>query len=599
MADERLAPSSNPKGEAASANGLCNGIWATHSKTVFSQTRKLLLPLNLQNVSSSTACAPRNRPLMPVHPPAPTSAKAPVAHQQPIPMQTPSTSTCAKCRAEIKDTQRCNQCVKCGKWTHRSCVNFRQRDAGPAFLCAACVSTSLAESAGVCAACTKPMTRGLKCQTCGRAFHPACVTERIRYQRPFLCADCLVHSEAQKAQAQKAEAKLMSTGAISKIARGLEPGQRIDAAWSRGSTSGRWLGVTVRKATSYFPAQARCIAVWCEKHASWCPRVDLGNDKATFHLPDSEISYRSIDVLSSTDHPHQITSCECMNGPPARHVTLDQGCRQNDGPSTTSQVPKPHEMQSQPVAPTAHASLVTLPPASTMVECEDDSESNVVDDEQSSDDEPAAESDLDDLRKTNIDGDRQTLALAPTADILSPRGSAARSWYVFSRQPPNVHSVVWNQLAEATRRSHIRWLNALKAMPPDLLSAPLPVAVVELVLRLARDRSWSWPTISGALSSVGSALAKLPIYTNVGQPIDLRQFPYFDAALRHAQRRAKIASVAPAHCEPLSHGNFLRLANEAKGIPGLDPAPAGLAPCWSGRGHPPSASGKYSPCQSA
>ena len=42
-----------------------------------------------------------------------------------------------------------------------------------------------------------------------------------------------------------------------------------------------------------------------------------------------------------------------------------------------------------------------------------------------------------------------------------------------------------------TRRAHLRWIHRIRTLPDDANDAPLPKAVVELVLREAQARWWA------------------------------------------------------------------------------------------------------------
>ena len=137
------------------------------------------------------------------------------------------------------------------------------------------------------------------------------------------------------------------------------------------------------------------------------------------------------------------------------------------------------------------------------------------------------------------------LTQSPTpASVASPlglRGSVGRRWYIFTKRPPHVHSLTWNAAATSTRAAHVRWLEVIKGMPHDLEAAPLGPALIECVLRMARARGWGWPTISSSLSSIASALLRLPLYTNVSSGINLKLDTAFATASRRAQHLARIS----------------------------------------------------------
>lgn len=101
------------------------------------------------------------------------------------------------------------------------------------------------------------------------------------------------------------------------------------------------------------------------------------------------------------------------------------------------------------------------------------------------------------------------------------KGDALSRMFIHSSQPPHIHTLGWSNLAPATRKSHIRWLVLLRAMPRDLYSESLGHAVVEYVLRLSKEHKWSPSTVAKAFSEIQSALRRLPSYTNFQEPIDL------------------------------------------------------------------------------
>ena len=126
-----------------------------------------------------------------------------------------------------------------------------------------------------------------------------------------------------------------------------------------------------------------------------------------------------------------------------------------------------------------------------------------------------------------------------TGDVL--KAQVAAKWFLHEGKPPNVHTLVWKQLAASTRSTHMRWLKMLKCLPSNLQHAPLGSAAVHLVLMEAKSAGWqSWGTVASALSSIASALRRLPQYVCSTQSIDLSKDPIFDAAQKRAQQLAKI-----------------------------------------------------------
>lgn len=165
------------------------------------------------------------------------------------------------------------------------------------------------------------------------------------------------------------------------------------------------------------------------------------------------------------------------------------------------------------------------------------------------------------------DPERQCLWSAQTAPALTASAVAAqaRRWYVYHGRPPGVPKVAWASLASTTRAAHERWLRRISAMPPELQRLPLPVAVLELVLRRAEERKWAWSTTASSLSSAAAAVRNLPLHTDIRADIDLRQDPVYGQALARAMRRAKaqaastdFATLSPAEFETVAaalHGS--------------------------------------------
>ena len=143
--------------------------------------------------------------------------------------------------------------------------------------------------------------------------------------------------------------------------------------------------------------------------------------------------------------------------------------------------------------------------------------------------------------------------------VLTAR--AASKWYLPPPhiKPAHTHTLVWRQLADSTRASHVRWLQALQQAPPPLRDVPLAQAVVHIVLQEAQSRQWSsWATVACALSSVASALRQLPVYSRNTDGIDIRAHPHYAAAARRAQHLARVTkrflpeeSMAPQDMEAI------------------------------------------------
>eukprot|EP00760_Papus_ankaliazontas_P023243 PhM_4_TR2000/c0_g1_i1/m.3104 len=59
------------------------------------------------------------------------------------------------------------------------------------------------------------------------------------------------------------------------------------------------------------------------------------------------------------------------------------------------------------------------------------------------------------------------------ASSATRRLAEARNWFIFNARPPHVPSIVWNQLSDATRSEHRRWLVRLKHADPEIAQLPI------------------------------------------------------------------------------------------------------------------------------
>lgn len=131
----------------------------------------------------------------------------------------------------------------------------------------------------------------------------------------------------------------------------------------------------------------------------------------------------------------------------------------------------------------------------------------------------------------------------------------------FKIGPNNVHRLVWRELAEQTRSNHLSWLNKLTNLDPELSKAPLGWAIVEFVLRIAKNRNHAWSTVSSSLSAIASAFRQLPLYSNAANGIELKKDPTFAAAAKRAQKLARTAAPTTSLSTPCS----LEQMNDAAG----------------------------------
>jgi len=162
------------------------------------------------------------------------------------------------------------------------------------------------------------------------------------------------------------------------------------------------------------------------------------------------------------------------------------------------------------------------------------------------------------------DPERECNAALSTAATTRLTGGFGRAWFIHPDRPAHVHALVWRQLAESTRRQHRTWLWRVRGMPADLIGKPLAAAIIELLLRFARDRNWRWSTIASALSCVASAMRSLPLYTDRTRGIDLRDDPAFAAATKRAQHLARVTTTPDRLSTPLSFAQYSTLMRDIK-----------------------------------
>ena len=139
-------------------------------------------------------------------------------------------------------------------------------------------------------------------------------------------------------------------------------------------------------------------------------------------------------------------------------------------------------------------------------------------------------------------------------------GGIGRNWKLITKgKPRKVHTLVWQGLAESTRKKHVEWLRHITEMPVDLHEESLDRAIVEMVLRIAKERKWAWSTVSCILSTIQSALRSLDLYTTETINYDLRESEYFTAATRRAQKLARNAGPSSQLSTPMTYDTMIRL----------------------------------------
>lgn len=163
--------------------------------------------------------------------------------------------------------------------------------------------------------------------------------------------------------------------------------------------------------------------------------------------------------------------------------------------------------------------------------------------------------------------ERELLSVRAPSSNVELKGSVGLRWNVYPDKPAHVHTIAWRKLAASTRTAHITWLYRIKGMPTDLHRLPLATALVELVLRFAKDRSWAWSTISSNLSCIASALRSLHMYSDVPRGLNLRTDDYFLEASKHAQTLARKSISETQLTPPMSPEVCDRLCRSVVGVP--------------------------------
>ncbi len=138
-------------------------------------------------------------------------------------------------------------------------------------------------------------------------------------------------------------------------------------------------------------------------------------------------------------------------------------------------------------------------------------------------------------------------------------GRVGRFWTIAENKPQHVHQIAWKAAAQSTRKKHRLWLLRIKEMPQDLLDKPLDQALIELILRLAKDRKWAWSTVASAFSDVEMALRNLPLHTTNTNSIQLKSAE-FAAAKNRAQKLARITATGENLSRPLTEKTMKQMA---------------------------------------
>jgi integrase len=104
------------------------------------------------------------------------------------------------------------------------------------------------------------------------------------------------------------------------------------------------------------------------------------------------------------------------------------------------------------------------------------------------------------------------------------------------------------------------------ARNPDLLGAPLAVALVEMFSRARQERKWQWSTTTTRMASMQGALRCLPLYA-VEAAVILAGLPVWDQAMR-AARRSQVEEIG-SHPPPAEEDEVVALLGKQEVDPSL------------------------------
>ncbi|MDP3762438.1 MAG: hypothetical protein Q8R01_18190 [Ramlibacter sp.] len=319
--------------------------------------------------------------------------------------------------------------------------------------------------------------------------------------------------------------ELMTRRSIWTLTESLHVGDNVVAHWSAQDEAGMWAGVVTRTRTRGEHCLVDWVAEQCDVCGEWREM-----ERVTLHLPHPRTAYYSVTSQGPVE-----STCRCPE---------EVACEMDDPPA-----PPPPQANESP----RHEPRFVLPRRPHQ--------------------EDAA-----------IAPEREPCPAVGRAPVRTMTGNVGRCWQLFAGRPPHVHYLAWARLAKSTRQLHVRWLERIRGMPADLAHTALGTAVVDLVLRMGKERGWAWATISSALSTVCSALGALPLYTTEIAPIDLRTDAAFAAAMRRAQHNAR-TSERTQITESMPHDTYLSLCGYRRD-PKIAPiaVPAArllLQVCWS------------------
>ena len=293
----------------------------------------------------------------------------------------------------------------------------------------------------------------------------------------------------------------------------------------------RWRGHVARPGgrTPKLPATMQFTAEWCERCSAWHDTAAEPYSATPWEVPDADFEYFEI---APSDGAECAPRCRNDDERGSDYESSDEDEGEGD---TTTEPGAAHAAATAGATRTANAAKET----------------------DESGDRPAAAPGA---------GDERPIATLPDGDPRCFRGHYAKSWFIYGSQPPHIHNVVWNHLAPSTRQAHIRWLSRIKAAvdDPSIARAPIAQAAIECVTRLQTTKHWRWSTTASAYSTVASALAALPIYTNHPTGIDIRRDTVFRAAMSRAQKLARLNATNPLKSAPMSREQFDTLCRRVK-----------------------------------
>lgn len=298
----------------------------------------------------------------------------------------------------------------------------------------------------------------------------------------------------------------LTHGTVRRMVTTLSLGTHFETSWSTNGESGTWLGVIARQSYPGIPTQVQYPYEYCNRCAAWHAFDD---PSPLWDLPARGVSYYTLRTIESP--PIAASKCAARTPPlgceDASTELLLSPCTSDDSDSDTST-----ETETEPQAPPMSAPhqlpLNQRQPRSLTID--------------------------------DLFADERQL---PVEASGSPSLKTLLGVHIFAQRPGHVPVLAWRTVSEGTRRLHIRWLRALQAITDTRSSAPIASAIVGYVLQHANQRHWTWSTVSSTLSTIASAVAALPLYSNQTVGHDLRQNPLYHSALKRAAHLAKISHI--------------------------------------------------------